>query len=257
MNLTKDELERYNRQIIAPEIGEEGQKKLKSASILVMGLGGLGSAVSYYLTAAGIGTIGLMDMDVVSLSNLQRQIIHSTDTLGKNKTDSALTTLSKLNPTVNFKIINEKLTPQNSISIIKNYDFIVDCSDNFSTKFLVNDSCIKAKKPFNIGGVRGFEGQLMTVIPFKSACYRCVFSSPPPSPDSPLPVLGATPGFAGTVQAMEAIKYIVGEKEGLLANYLFVFDLLSMSFQKIKIKTDEKCPACGKEPIDLLNEYHY
>ncbi|MFX0140920.1 MAG: ThiF family adenylyltransferase [Candidatus Hodarchaeota archaeon] len=257
MKLTKEELERYNRQIIAVELGEKGQEKLKAASVLVMGLGGLGSSVSYYLAAAGIGTLGLMDMDVVSLSNLQRQIIHSTEKIGKNKTDSAFDKLSKLNPNVNYKKINEKLTPQNAVSIIKKYDFIVDCSDNFGAKFLVNDACVQEKIAFSVGGVRGFEGQLMTIIPFKSACYRCVFSSPPPPLDSPLPVVGATPGFAGTIQSMEAIKYIAGLREGLLTNYLLIFDLLSMSFQKIQIKANENCPACGKKPIDLLNTYQY
>ncbi len=247
MKLSKEELERYNRQIIAVELGEKGQEKLKDASVLVMGLGGLGSSVSYYLAAAGIGTLGLMDMDVVSLSNLQRQIIHSTEQVGKNKTDSAFDKLSKLNPNVNYKKINKKLTSKNAVSIIKNYDFVVDCSDNFNAKYLVNDACIKENIPFSVGGVRGFEGQLMTVIPLKSACYRCVFSSPPPPSDSPLPVVGATPGFAGTIQSMEAIKYIIGLREGLLTNYLLIFDLLSMSFQKIQIKANDKCPACGKK----------
>ncbi|MHA1386063.1 MAG: HesA/MoeB/ThiF family protein [Candidatus Helarchaeota archaeon] len=246
MNLTKEELERYNRQIISSDIGVDGQKKLKSASVLVIGLGGLGSPVAYYLTAAGIGTLGLMDMDTVSLSNLQRQIIHSTPNVGKNKTESAYEKLSKLNPNVNFRLINEKLNPQNAHSIIKDYDFVVDCSDNFEAKFLVNDSCLKEKIPFSIGGVRGFEGQLMTVLPFKSACYRCVFKSAPPPSESPLPVVGATPGFAGTIQAMEAIKYIIGYKKGLLINQLLVFDLLTLMVNKIKIQRDEKCPSCGK-----------
>ncbi|MHA1298227.1 MAG: HesA/MoeB/ThiF family protein [Candidatus Helarchaeota archaeon] len=246
MNLTKEELERYNRQIISSDIGVDGQKKLKSASVLVIGLGGLGSPVAYYLTAAGIGTLGLMDMDTVSLSNLQRQIIHSTSNVGKNKTESAYEKLSKLNPNVNFRLINEKLNPQNAHSIIKDYDFVVDCSDNFEAKFLVNDSCLKEKIPFSIGGVRGFEGQLMTVLPFKSACYRCVFKSAPPPSESPLPVVGATPGFAGTIQAMEAIKYIIGYKKGLLINQLLVFDLLTLMVNKIKIQRDEKCPSCGK-----------
>lgn len=222
-----------------------------------MGLGGLGSAVSYYLTAAGIGTIGLMDMDIVSISNLQRQIVHSTEKIGINKTDSAFETLSKLNPNVNFNLINEKLTAKNAISIIKNYNFIVDCSDNFGAKYLVNDSCVKIKKPFSIAGVRGFEGQLMTIIPFKSACYRCIFSAPPPTSESPLPVMGATPGLAGVIQAMEAIKFIVGLREGLLVNYLLIFDFLSMSFEKVKIRQDTKCPACGENPIDLLKSYSY
>ncbi|NVM04933.1 MAG: HesA/MoeB/ThiF family protein [Candidatus Helarchaeota archaeon] len=257
MKLSEKEIKRYNRQIIAMEIGEEGQEKLKSSSILIMGLGGLGSPVAYYLTAAGVGRLGLIDMDVVELSNLQRQIIHSTETIGKNKTDSAFQKLSRLNPNVKLKLINEKLTTKNALSIIENYDFIVDCSDNFGAKFLVNDACLKKKKPFSIGGVRGFEGQLMTVIPFKSACYRCVFHSPPPKTDSPLPVVGATPGFAGTIQAMEAIKYIIGLRDGLLTNFLLIFDLLTMSFQKIRIKADENCPACGKEPSDLLNTYQY
>lgn len=246
MNLTEEEMERYNRQIISSELGVEGQKKLKSASVLIMGLGGLGSSVAYYLAAAGIGNLTLIDMDVVSLSNLQRQIIHSTDTIGKKKTESALEKLSKLNPNVNYVIKNDKLTSKNAQSIIKNHDFVVDCTDNFDAKYLINDFCLKEKIPFSIGGVRGFEGQLMTVIPYKTACYRCVFRTPPPPSDAPLPVIGATPGFAGTIQAMETIKFIIGKKEGLLTNALLVFDLLTMMVNKIKIQKDVNCPACGK-----------
>ncbi|MHA1377560.1 MAG: HesA/MoeB/ThiF family protein [Candidatus Helarchaeota archaeon] len=246
MKLTKEELERYNRQIISSEIGIEGQEKLKSASVLIIGLGGLGSSVAYYIAAAGVGNLGLMDMDIVSLSNLQRQIIHSTEKIGKKKTDSALEKLSKLNPNVNYKLINEKLTSKNALKIIKNYDFVVDCSDNFDAKYLVNDSCLEEKIPFIVGGVRGFEGQLMTVIPFDTACYRCVFRSPPPPTESPLPVVGATPGLAGTIQAMEAIKYLIGLRETLLTNSLLVFDLLTMTFNKVKIQRDKNCPACGK-----------
>jgi len=246
VELSKNEKIRYGRQILIPEIGEKGQIKLKNSSILVIGTGGLGSIITYYLTAAGIGTLGLMDMDVVDLSNLQRQIVHNTERIGVLKTDSAKRTLAELNPNVEFKLFQEQLTEKNALNIFKQFDYIVDGSDNFTAKFLINDFAIKSNKPFTLGGVRAFEGQFMTVIPHETACYRCVFKEPPPPAKGKLPVLGVTPGLGGIIEATEAIKYIVGMKDKLLTNTLLLFELKSMNFDKITIVRDENCTACGK-----------
>ena len=245
VELTENEKIRYGRQILIPEIGEKGQQKLKESSILVIGTGGLGSIITYYLTAAGIGTLGLMDMDVVDLSNLQRQIVHNTERIGVLKTDSAKRTLKELNPNVEFKLFQEQLTSNNALSLFKQFDFIVDGTDNFAAKFIINDNAVKANIPFTLGGVRAFEGQFMTVIPKKTACYRCVFKEAPPPAKGKLPVLGVTPGLGGIIEATEAIKYIVGMKDNLLTNTLLLFELKSMNFDKITIVRDEKCPACG------------
>jgi len=245
VDLTENEKIRYGRQILIPEIGEEGQKKLKNSSILVVGTGGLGSIITYYLTAAGIGTLGLMDMDVVDLSNLQRQIVHNTERIGVLKTDSAKRTLEELNPNVEFKLFQEQLTADNALTIFKQFDFIVDGTDNFAAKFIINDNAVKANISFTLGGVRAFEGQFMTVIPKETACYRCVFKEAPPPATTKLPVLGVTPGLGGIIEATEAIKYIVGMKDKLLTNTLLLFEFKSMNFDKITIVRDEKCPACG------------
>ncbi|MHA1784319.1 MAG: HesA/MoeB/ThiF family protein [Candidatus Helarchaeota archaeon] len=254
VELNDSEKIRYGRQILIPEIGEEGQKKLKKSSVLVVGSGGLGSIVSYYLTAAGVGTLGLMDHDKLDLSNLQRQIVHNTDRIGMQKTESAKLTLEKLNPNVKFKLFSEKLSPTNAIGIIKDFDYVIDGTDNFTAKFLINDACIAANKPFTVGGVREFEGQFMTVIPKETTCYRCIFKDPPPPSSSPLPILGVTPGIGGLIEATEAIKYLIGLKDKLLTNTLILFDLKSMNSDKIKIARDENCLACGKNAKNLLKE---
>jgi len=245
VELTEKEKIRYGRQLLIPEIGEEGQIKLKDSSILVVGTGGLGSIITYYLTAAGIGTLGLMDMDVVDLSNLQRQIVHDTERIGLLKTDSAKKTLEQLNPNVKFKLFQEQLTSDNALTIFKQFDYIVDGTDNFAAKFIINDNAVKANKAFTLGGVRAFEGQFMTVIPKETACYRCVFKEAPPPAKGKLPVLGVTPGLGGIIEATEAIKYIVGMKDKLLTNTLLLFELKSMNFDKVTIVRDEKCSACG------------
>lgn len=257
VNLSEKEKIRYGRQFLIPEIGEEGQKKLKAASVLVVGTGGLGSIITYYLTAAGIGTLGLMDMDVLDLSNLQRQIVHNTDNIGMPKTKSAQITLEKLNPNVNFKLIQEALNPDNALSIFKDFDYIIDGTDNFFAKFIINDACIVAKKPFSLGGVRALEGQFMTVIPKETTCYRCVFKEPAPRSKTPLPVLGVTPGIGGLIETTECIKFLVGLKDKLLTNTLLLFDLKSMNFDKVTIIRDENCPACGKNAKNLLELEKY
>ena len=257
VDLSDDEKIRYGRQILISEIGEEGQKKLKAASVLVVGTGGLGSIITYYLTAAGIGTLGLMDMDVLDLSNLQRQVVHNTDNIGMAKTKSAHQTLKKLNPNVKFNLIQETLLPANALEIFKTYDFIIDGTDNFAAKFLINDACMLVNKPFTLGGVRGLEGQFMTVIPKETTCYRCVFKEPAPRSKTPLPVLGVTPGIGGLIEATECIKYFVGLKDKLLINTLILFDLKSMNFDKVAISRDENCPACGKNAKNLLESEKY
>ncbi|NHI92968.1 MAG: HesA/MoeB/ThiF family protein [Candidatus Lokiarchaeota archaeon] len=257
VDLSEKEKIRYGRQILIPEIGEEGQKKLKASSVLVVGTGGLGSIITYYLTAAGIGILGLMDMDTLDLSNLQRQIVHNTDNINMPKTKSAKMTLERLNPNVKFKLFQEPLTPKNAVSIFKDFDFVIDGTDNFFAKFLINDACILVNKPFTLGGVRGFEGQFMTVLPRKTTCYRCLFKEPAPRSKTPLPVLGVTPGVGGLLEATECIKYLIGLKDKLLTDTLILFDLKGMNFDKVAITRDENCPACGKNAKNLLESEKY
>jgi molybdopterin/thiamine biosynthesis adenylyltransferase len=241
-----DVLERYSRHILLKEIGISGQKKLSESKVLVIGAGGLGSPAALYLAAAGIGTLGIADGDKVDLSNLQRQIIHTTDDIGKAKTESAKRALGALNPLINIEAYKTHVNSDNILSIIKDYDFVIDATDNFSSKYLINDACVSIKKPFSHAGVIQFSGQTMTYAD-GAPCFRCVFSE---MPDDGAPtcgqsgVLGAVPGIIGTIQAAEAVKYILGIGEPLCGK-LLVFDALKMDFRKVTVKKNETCAACG------------
>jgi len=262
LDFKEEQIERYSRHIILSEVGVEGQEKLLNSKVLIIGTGGLGAPAAMYLAAAGIGTIGLVDGDVVDLSNLQRQIIHQTKDVGKLKVESGRETINDLNPDVKVITYNEFATSENILKIIEDqdYDFIIDGTDNFSAKFLINDACVLAKKPFSHAGIIRFQGQLTTYIPDNNTpCYRCIFQSPPPSGVVPTcreaGVLGVMGGVIGTLQATEAIKYILGLGK-TLAGYLLTYDAITMQFRKIKIGHSKKCGVCGENPsIDSLIDY--
>lgn len=250
MELTEEQLERYSRHINLKEIGMEGQKRLLTSSVLVVGAGGLGSPVCMYLAAAGIGTIGIVDADEVDLSNLQRQIIHSTDKIGIPKVESAAERIKSINPSVRVKTYREMLTSSNAEYIIKDYDCVVDATDNFEAKFLINDTCVSMGKAFVHGGILRFGGQLMTYVPGKGPCYRCVFKEPPAMEDRPtckeMGIIGAMPGTIGSLQALEVVKYLTGAGENL-TGYLLNFDALTMSFRRIKLpKQACACEVCRR-----------
>ncbi len=250
MSLSNEQLERYSRNILLKGVGIKGQEKLLSSKVLVIGAGGLGSVSIMYLATAGVGTIGIADKDTVELSNLNRQIIHNTNTIGKPKTESAKETLTKLNPDIRINIYN-KISSENISEIISQYDFIIDATDNFETKFLINDACVNEKKPFSHAGIVGFEGQLMTYVPNKGCCYRCVFKEPPKkecvSSCFTDGVLGAAVGIIGSLQATEAIKYILGIGE-LLTGHLLTYNALTSEFRKIKLPPiNKECPVCGNK----------
>ena len=244
MEFTEDQLNRYSRNILLPEIGVEGQKKISNGKVLIIGNGGLGSAVALYLAAAGVGTIGLMDGDTVDLSNLQRQIIHFTADLNKPKVFSAKEKINQLNPDVKVITHYIRLTSENAFDFIKDYDFIVDGTDNSASKFLINDACVSAGKPFSHGGILGLEGQTMTYVP-GSACYRCLFQTPPPT-GAVAGVLGAVAGLLGTIQAAETIKFLTGTGK-LLTNRLLFFNAKTMQFRTIRINRPDNCPVCGSQ----------
>jgi len=257
--LKDDQIERYSRQILLPNIGGEGQEKLLRAKVLVIGAGGLGSPVSLYLAAAGVGTIGIVDSDAVELNNLQRQILHSTKTVGQAKVESARTRMSELNPDVKVVAMKERLTSANILDIIKEYDIIVDGSDNFPTRFLVNDACVLSGKPLSHGGIFRFDGQAMTIIPGKGPCYRCLFSEPPPPGSMPscqeAGILGAVAGVIGVIQANEVLKLILGIGEPLVGR-LLVFNALDSFFRIVKVPRNKDCAVCGDSPtIKKLIDY--
>ena len=259
MALSNEQIERYARHIIMKDVGVRGQKKLLNARVLIIGAGGLGSPAAMYLAAAGVGTIGIVDNDVVDLSNLQRQILHGTANLGQPKVDSARETLEQLNPDVEVKTYHCQVCAENIMELIAEYDFVLECTDNFAAKFLINDACVLAGKPFCYGGVIQFYGQMMTYVPGAGPCYRCVFHEPPSEHAVPTckqaGVLGAIPGVIGTLQATEAIKYILGSGE-LLTGHLLTYDALDMEFQKIPLRSDPKCPVCGDHP-SILKPFDY
>ncbi len=250
-NLTEAEKERYGRQIIMPDIGIEGQQKIADSGILVIGVGGLGSPVSYYLAAAGVGRLGLVDKDTVDLSNLQRQILHSTPDLDRPKVVSASEKLKALNPSVNLELHQVSVKADNIRSIIREYDFVVSATDNFKSKYLINDACLMEGIPFSHGGVVRTHGQTVTVLPHQTACFRCIFEEPPPSgvmmPASQAGVLGAAAGMLGTIQATEALKFVTGMGE-LLTDMILSFNAANMDFQKIRLNRNGKCPVCGDTP---------
>ncbi len=258
MDFTEDQIERYSRHILLDNVGVEGQEKLLNSKVLVIGSGGLGAPVLVYLAAAGVGTIGVIDGDVVDLSNLQRQIIHSTPDVGKPKVISAKESINALNPDVNVIAIQDIVTADNIAEIIADYDFIIDGTDNFPAKFLINDACVLAGKPYSHGGILKFDGQTITVTP-GNTCYRCIFIEPPPVNAVPscreAGVLGAIAGVLGTLQATECLKYLIGDGE-LLENRLLVFDALKARFRDVKVKKNPDCPICGEHPtITSLIDY--
>ncbi|HTR44423.1 MAG TPA: molybdopterin-synthase adenylyltransferase MoeB [Thermodesulfovibrionales bacterium] len=259
MEFTEDQLQRYSRHIILPEVGGKGQKKLLEARVAIIGAGGLGCPVGYYLAAAGVGTIGLIDNDTVEMSNLQRQIAHSTKTLGLLKIDSAKATFEALNPDVTVVGIKERVNKDNILGLLKDYDVVVDGSDNFPTRYLVNDACVLLRKPLVSGAILRFEGQVTTIIPGEGHCYRCLFEEMPPAGLVPscqeAGVIGAIPGVVGSLQAIEVIKLILGKGEAL-KNTLLIYDALRTTFRRVKVPKNADCPICGDHPtITELQDY--
>src|ERR1700712_5268641 len=249
--LSNEEIARYSRHLILPEVGMEGQQKLKAAKVLCVGTGGLGAPLALYLAAAGVGTIGLVDFDTVDMSNLQRQIIHSTSTVGMLKVDSAEIMLKGLNPTLNVVKHNTMLTSANAMEIFKDYDVLADGTDNFQTRYLVNDACVLLNKPNAYGSIFRFEGQASVFGTKEGPCYRCLYPEPPPPGLVPScaegGVLGILPGLVGVIQATEVIKWILGIGEPLVGRLLLV-DALGMSFRTLKLRKNPDCPACGTHP---------
>jgi sulfur-carrier protein adenylyltransferase/sulfurtransferase len=257
--LSADQLKRYSRHFLLRQLGEKGQGKLLDAKVLLVGAGGLGSPVALYLAAAGIGTLGIVDADVVDRSNLQRQILHSTDRIGVSKAESAKQTINSLNPDVQVRIYNERLTVDNVMDIFRDYDIIVDGSDNFPTRYLVNDAAVLVEKPVVHGSIFQFEGQVSVFKPHAGPCYRCLFPTPPPPGMVPscseVGVLGVLPGVIGVIQATETIKLMIGQGEPLVGR-LLLYDALAMRFREIRIRRNPDCPLCGTQPtITALLDY--
>ncbi len=256
---TPEQLVRYSRHFLLPEVGEEGQARLLQAKVFMVGAGGLGSPAAYYLAAAGVGTLGVIDNDVVDMSNLQRQILHTNDRVGKPKVESAKQTLQALNPDVKVIPYQEKLTSSNILELIKDYDIVVDGSDNFPTRYLVNDACVLANKPNVHGSIFQFEGQATVFYPGKGPCYRCLYPAPPPPDMAPscqeAGVLGVLPGLIGVIEALETIKLILG-KGDILIGKLLCFNTLTMEINTLKLRRDPECPICGNKPtIHELIDY--
>jgi len=257
--LSHAEVLRYSRHLLLPEVGVEGQRKLKAARVLTIGAGGLGSPLSLYLAAAGVGTIGIVDFDVVDLTNLQRQIVHGTSTLGHSKLESAKARLTDLNPNVNVIGHEARLTSENALDIIREYDIVVDGTDNFPTRYLVNDACVLLGKPNVYGSIFRFEGQASVFYAKEGPCYRCLYSEPPPPGLVPScaegGVLGVLPGIIGSLQALETIKWIIGAGDSLVGR-LVLFDALKLRFRELKLRKDPSCPICGDHPtIHELIDY--
>lgn len=258
-SLSNEEVARYSRHLIMPEVGMEGQRKLKAASVLMIGTGGLGAPVGMYLAAAGVGRIGLVDFDVVEASNLQRQIIHGTADIGRPKIESARDRLRDINPHIEIETHETRLTSQNALGLIANYDIVVDGTDNFPTRYLVNDACVLTGKPNVYGSIFRFEGQASVFWAQKGACYRCLYSEPPPPGLVPScaegGVLGVLPGIVGAIQAAETIKLILGAPDTLV-NRLLLFDGWQMKFREFKLRKDPTCPMCGEQAtIKALIDY--
>ena len=251
VELSNDEIARYSRHLIMPEVALDGQKKLKAAKVLTVGTGGLGSPLALYLAAAGIGTIGIVDFDVVDESNLQRQIIHGTSDVGRPKVESARDKIKDINPNVEVVVHEEALTSENALEIFADYDVIVDGTDNFPTRYLVNDACVLLGKPNVYGSIFRFEGQASVFWAEEGPCYRCLYPEPPPPGLVPScaegGVLGILPGAIGVVQATEAVKLILGIGEPLIGR-LMLYDALGMSFREMKLRKDPGCPICGENP---------
>jgi len=257
--LTNDEIARYSRHLILPEVGAEGQLKLKQAKVAMIGAGGLGAPVGLYLAAAGVGRIGLVDFDVVDASNLQRQVIHGTRDLGRKKLDSAADRMRDINPNVQIDKFDTGLTSENALEILKGYDLVIDGTDNFPTRYLVNDACVLLKKPNVYGSIFRFEGQATVFAYEDGPCYRCLYPEPPPPGLVPScaegGVLGILPGLIGVVQATEAVKVILGVGE-TLKNRLLLYDALQMRFRELRLRRDRNCPVCGEHPtVTKLIDY--
>ncbi len=246
--LTAEQKERYRRHLIIPEVGEEGQAKLLKGKVLLMGAGGLGSPAALYLAAAGVGTLGIVDMDVVDLSNLQRQVVHTQDRAGMPKTESAKQAINALNPDVKVIPFQERLTSQNVREILSGFDLVVDGGDNFPTRYLLNDACVVLGKPNIHGSIFRFEGQVTTFVPGKGPCYRCLYPAPPPAEFAPscaeAGVLGVLPGIIGLLQANEALKLLLGVGEPLIGR-LLTFDALGTRVSELKLRRDPQCPVCA------------
>jgi adenylyltransferase/sulfurtransferase len=247
---TEDQIQRYSRHIVMPQVGGKGQRKLLNAKVLLIGAGGLGSPTAMYLAAAGVGTLGLIDADVVDLSNLQRQLLHDTDDIGRPKVDSGQERLNDLNPDVKVVKHFTRLESDNALEIMKDYDIVVNGCDNFATRYLANDACVFLNKPLVDGSILFFEGQASVFLP-GNGCYRCLYPAPPPPGMVPScaegGVLGVLPGIVGCIQAIETIKLILGLGESL-SGRLLLFDALTMEFRQMKLRRDPKCPVCGDNP---------
>ena len=257
--LSNDEILRYSRHLIMPEVGMEGQERLKAAKVLCVGAGGLGSPLALYLAAAGVGTLGLVDFDVVDYTNLQRQILHSTSDVGRKKLDSAAEKLRAINPYLTLRPFETRLTSDNALEIVREFDLVVDGTDNFPTRYLVNDACVLTRRPNVYGSIFRFEGQVSVFATSEGPCYRCLYPEPPPAGLVPScaegGVLGILPGLVGVMQATEAIKLILGRGEPLVGRLLLV-DALRMSFRELKLRKDPSCPACGEKPtVTRLVDY--
>lgn len=250
-SFTPEQAQRYSRHLLIPEVGEAGQQKLLNSKVLLIGAGGLGSPAAYYLASAGVGTLGIVDSDVVDLTNLQRQILHTTDRIGESKVSSAKQTLEALNPDVKIVGYEERLSAANIDRIIEGYDVVIDGADNFPTRYLLNDASVKHRVPVVHGSIYRFEGQVTVFKPFEGPCYRCLFPEPPPPELAPscaeAGVLGVLPGVIGTVQATEAIKLLLAIGDPLVGRYL-LYDALEGSFREVRLRRDPECPVCGEHP---------
>jgi sulfur-carrier protein adenylyltransferase/sulfurtransferase len=258
--LSNDEILRYSRHLIMPEVGMEGQQKLKAAKVLCIGAGGLGSPLALYLTAAGVGTLGIVDFDVVDYTNLQRQIIHTTSDVGRKKLDSAGEKLKAINPYLNLRTFDTRLTSANALELFREFDIIADGTDNFPTRYLVNDACVLTGKPNVYGSIFRFEGQASVFATEEGPCYRCLYPEPPPPGLVPScaegGVLGILPGLIGVIQATETIKLILGQGDPLIGRLLLV-DALGMKFRELKLRKSPDCPVCGKNPtVKELIDYN-
>jgi molybdopterin/thiamine biosynthesis adenylyltransferase/rhodanese-related sulfurtransferase len=259
VELDRDEILRYSRHLIMPEVGMEGQLKVKQARVLCIGAGGLGAPLALYLAAAGVGTLGLVDFDVVDFTNLQRQVIHDTDDVGRPKLDSARDTIHDINPNVEVVPFETRLTSENALEIFKDFDIVADGTDNFPTRYLVNDACVLLNKPNVYGSIFRFEGQASVFYASEGPCYRCLYPEPPPPGLVPScaegGVLGVLPGIIGSIQAMETIKLILGKGRPLIGR-LLLFDALGMKFRELKLRKNPECPVCGPHPtITHLIDY--
>ena len=260
MQLDNDEIRRYSRHLILPEVGLAGQKKICSTSVVCIGAGGLGSPIAMYLAAAGIGKIGIVDFDTVDFSNLQRQIIHGTPDVGRPKSESAKDTIQRINPNVEVVLHNTRITSQNALDILAQYDIVVDGTDNFPTRYLTNDACVLLKKPNVYGSIFRFEGQASVFAPhLNGPCYRCLYPEPPPPGMVPScaegGVLGVLPGIIGTIQATEILKLALGKGSSLIGR-LLLFNALEMKFREVRLRPDPQCPLCGENPtVTKLIDY--